>query len=462
MSLAGYNSAAFTTSSGIAVAAGAAIEVRRESDGALATIYSDEAGTTGIAQPGFVADSNGRFTFYAAGIASGYSVKVTSGADTYTLHNVAIGTAGQRDVSSFFAGLFNQSSETGVREAVIAAHQSLIGVLANFALAASAVAGALTIATKDAAGVAPAANSPAYASVRSATATSGVTTVLAATAAESLVLSSGSTLGAVAALPLKLWVVLFNDGDTRRLGVINCLKTQASSTGSQRDILSIYPLAASGIASSTAEGGAGAADSEQVFYTGTAVTSKAYAVVGYMEWNSITTPGTWTAPDRVQMFGPGVHLPNSRVQYAEKNIATVITGTTTYPDLTTVPQDSEGVGVIASDSFTPKSPCNALRVKGTVAEMAHSSTPAQLAAFLHRSTTTDAIGGVFQARNPAANGRCCCDVERTIQALSGSACTFSLRCGITTAGTITVNGAAGSQDMAGAMVSKISIEEIAV
>jgi hypothetical protein len=83
------------------------------------------------------------------------------------------------------------------------------------------------------------------------------------TAATSLVVSSGSTLGAANNTPFRLWLVGFNDAGTFRLGVVNCL----SGT-------SIYPLGQFPIASSTAEGGAGAADSAQVFYTGTAVAAK--------------------------------------------------------------------------------------------------------------------------------------------------------------------------------------------
>lgn len=65
------------------------------------------------------------------------------------------------------------------------------------------------------------------------------------------------------------------------------------------------------IASSTAEGGAGAADSAQVFYTGTAVSSKGFVVVGWASWESgLGTAGAWSAgPTRVAAFRPGGKLP---------------------------------------------------------------------------------------------------------------------------------------------------------
>jgi hypothetical protein len=111
--LANCNIGALLTASGLALAPLATIEVRREVDGALATIYSDEAGTAPIAQPGFACDSSGRAVFYADGIDRGYQVAVTKagGGETYTLNHVAIGTAAQRDQDDFV--LSNGSAMTG-------------------------------------------------------------------------------------------------------------------------------------------------------------------------------------------------------------------------------------------------------------------------------------------------------------------------------------------------------------
>lgn len=99
--LAKYSSAAFLTASGIAVAALATVEVRLDGPGggALAPIYSDIDGLTPIAQPGFAADSSGRFAFYTFGRVGGYQITVTKagGGETVTLNNVPIGTAGQID-----------------------------------------------------------------------------------------------------------------------------------------------------------------------------------------------------------------------------------------------------------------------------------------------------------------------------------------------------------------------------
>jgi hypothetical protein len=82
------------------ILAAADVEVRRESDGALAALFTDEAGTAGLANPALaLTDAEGKFKFYVAGNVRGYSIKVTLGALTYTMHNVAIGTAEQIDIS---------------------------------------------------------------------------------------------------------------------------------------------------------------------------------------------------------------------------------------------------------------------------------------------------------------------------------------------------------------------------
>lgn len=85
-----FNSAAFLTSGQLAVAAGATITVRRESDSGLAAIYSDRAGSSAITNPSAFADPSGRFVFYAAQIEEGYSIEVTSGAENYMIRNVQV------------------------------------------------------------------------------------------------------------------------------------------------------------------------------------------------------------------------------------------------------------------------------------------------------------------------------------------------------------------------------------
>lgn len=218
----------------------------------------------------------------------------------------------------------------------------------NLTLAASVAANALTIAVKVADGSTnPSAGDPISVTFRSATASSGGYDTVSIAAALSVTLSSGSTLGASSATPFRGWVVLFNDGGTARLGLVNC-----------RSGRSILSLDETQLLSSTAEGGAGAADSAQVIYTGTAVSAQAFRILGFFDYGSgLTTAGTWdAAPTQLQLFGPGVARPGTPTGNRNQTVKTdTFTSTTSgaYTDIT-------GFAV----SITPISACNLVRVVG--------------------------------------------------------------------------------------------------
>lgn len=95
-----FNSVAFSLASGVAVAPLATVTVLKESDGGAATLYADVEGANGKSNV-FQADSNGRFSFYAAGRALGYRVTVVSGVESVTLRNVPVGTAMYLDAENF-------------------------------------------------------------------------------------------------------------------------------------------------------------------------------------------------------------------------------------------------------------------------------------------------------------------------------------------------------------------------
>ena len=193
--------------------------------------------------------------------------------------------------------------------------------IGNQAIAVSASGGALTIALKDAAGNDPSPSSPVVGYFRSgAGSASGSLDQLSVTSALSIVVPSGAQLGVTSATAFRLWVVLFNDAGTPRLGVINC----ANAT-------TIFPLNEGLITTSVAIS-AGAA-SAGVFYTGTAVT-KAFLIVGYIDWGPAgLTAGTWTTTNLlyVQSFGPGIKKPGDIVQTAMVTSASGSSTTSTTP-----------------------------------------------------------------------------------------------------------------------------------
>lgn len=97
----------------------AVVEVRRESDGGLAAIFSDAAGLVPIAQPGFQADAQGMIHFYTAGSPDGLQVKVTMSAEVRTLRNQPAGNAAQIDVTDYSLQLLGASDVAIARRVLL-------------------------------------------------------------------------------------------------------------------------------------------------------------------------------------------------------------------------------------------------------------------------------------------------------------------------------------------------------
>lgn len=75
------------------IVTGASVEVRRESDNALASLYSDRAGATPVGNP--FTDSTGTGRFHVAG--GSYKITITKSSLTRSFRYVAIGLAGEID-----------------------------------------------------------------------------------------------------------------------------------------------------------------------------------------------------------------------------------------------------------------------------------------------------------------------------------------------------------------------------
>jgi hypothetical protein len=123
---------------------------------------------------------------------------------------------------------------------------------------------------------------------RSTTLGSGTVTTVTGTPA-TLVISSGSTLGTTNGAQSDIVVLAINNAGTIELAAVNL------AGGTQLDEINLV--------TTTAEGGAGAADSSTVIYSTTARTSVAYRVLGIIR-STQATAGTWaTAPSLIQGYG---------------------------------------------------------------------------------------------------------------------------------------------------------------
>ena len=164
---------------------------------------------------------------------------------------------------------------------------SYAGMIDNAEIAITRSANAETFSLKTAAGTDPSASDIVRVGFANAT---GGFDVVQCTSALSFTISSGSTGGAVSSLEFKVGIILLNNAGTLALGAV--VRPSGVKDNS--------------IVSTTAEGGAGAADSPRVIYSASALTNVRARVLGYATY-TLATAGTWaTAPSDVVLTRAGM------------------------------------------------------------------------------------------------------------------------------------------------------------
>lgn len=471
--LARYNGTAFVVTNGSPVVAPlASVAVRREDTGALASLFSDRDGLVGLSNP-LTADSEGRFSFHAAGLEDGYRVTATEAASpgqSLTLRYVPVGTFAELDNPFTTKGdlLVATAAAIPTRKAVgsdgyvvvpsSAASDglawmppglgfNLVGGYLDWATVGSPTS-TLTVSIKTWAGNSPSDSEPVFIAFRSATPGTGSLTYRKITAATSLVLDDTALLGVPSSnTAFKIWCVAFDDAGTIRLALINCL------SGS-----SIYPLGAFPIASATQEGVA--ADAAHVFYSsGAAVAAKAYAVLGYASWETgLVNVGNWNAnPTRIQPFGPGVPLPGALVQrQVTTSSAGANLGANLVPIDNTTPQNGE-MNLALSQAITPMMASNLLRAF-TRLNVTHNA-GARIIVGIFR----DAAAGVLKISAEemgTVNLPQAIDCLYEVVAGQVTSTTFKAYAAGTVAGNTFLNSDAGAAVYNGTLDSRIEVEEI--
>lgn len=308
------------------------------------------------------------------------------------------------------------------------------GMLNNLSLTATVGSKALTVALKTAGGNDCTTTDLATIAFRSATLTAGTPVYRTVTGALSVVLSSGSTLGFTAAEAGRLYVWAIDNAGTVELAL--------SRTAD------IFPE--ENLVSTTAEGGAGAADSASVMYSTTARSNVACRCIGYIEITTGATAGEWdNAPTKIQVMGPGVKRTGDIVQIRRTVAATVISGAGTFPIDDTIPQISDGSEMLTL-AVTPKSAINKIRIDVSL-NCGHSQVQSNIIA-LFEDATANAIYATSYY-HPATAHIHPVAFSVTFAAGTTSEKTYRLRMGGQSAANTYLNGASGGGRLYGGVMS---------
>jgi hypothetical protein len=360
-----------------------------------------------------------------------------------------------RDKSSGYGAWYPSGSTSGV-SCKAAGQASTSFAISNGKLIASVSSNALTVQILTAGGSTPSVSDPVYVAFHntSAGSGSGAYTTIAITSAMSLTISAGSTLGTANAVPFKLWAVLFNDGGTLRLGIINCIRTDTYE-------LTIRPLVEYlQAATALAEGGAGAADSGGQFYASQDINNRSYRVLGYMEWEAgQVTAGTWASlPTWTEMFTTGSHLPGDIIQEISLEDSQAPTSTTIIPFDNTIPQSTEGATILGASISQCTSFCNVLEIQARI--NCSYSVAAHVMMALFR--TGSGANALFACAQYVAASDQMTQLEKVHRELTNTAgtATVDLRAGGSTAGTLYVNGTSAGRKLGGVMSSELRLREI--
>lgn len=199
--------------------------------------------------------------------------------------------------------------------------------------------------------------------------------------------------------------------------------------------------------------------SAQVFYTTSALTSKAYAVLGYADYESgLSTAGNWNVnPDHIQLYGHGVPLPTQFIQIQRTQTAASATGSTVVPLDDTIPQNTEGDQYM-SQAITPSSAANLLKVR-SIGLYSSSAAGQGLTVALFRDSGANAIAATAHAV-ASGNQVDTISIETSVLAGSTSATTFKIRAGNISAGTTTFNGASSTRLYGGIAASFLEAQEV--
>lgn len=327
--------------------------------------------------------------------------------------------------------------------------------LGNGYLTASVAANAITLALKTLAGTDPSATDITTVILRNAAITNGSLTAYTLTAAVSTVISSGSTLGCGNSEKVRIHIGAMANASTG-IELFYWTATVIATT----TIRKFDPM---DLITTTAEGGAGGADSSQTAYSTTARTSQPWTYLGYIEATSSATAGQWASIDKIVNWQPGVPVPGQIVQVASSETSAMATGTNNTPFDDTPPLITEGDQYMTL-AITPKAVMNRLRITFNAGVLSTSVDDDITTIHLHQDAVSEALAAVcvrleFVTAAAPDSGT----LVHDMRAATTSSTTFRIRAGNNEGDaqqrTLTFNGTASARVYGAVAASTLTIEE---
>ena len=321
--------------------------------------------------------------------------------------------------------------------------------MTNGYITATVGSNALTIALQTMAGSDPSATDVISVPFRAGTATNSSINVRSVTTALSMTISAGSTLGFSASQISRIYVVALDNAGTVELGVYHPL----SGT-------TLIPLNESQFYSTTAEGGAGGADSAQVIYSTTARSTVPITVLGFVDIQTGGTAGNWSnSPIHIQLLTTSTPRSGSVIQRLVSADTAAANGTTVIPVDNSIPQSGEGTQFM-SLAITPRHAADLLLIThvGQYASSVAGNDPITVALF--QDSTANALAATASSK-AVAGDMITIPLMYMMQAGTTSATTFKIRAGSEAAGTTYFNSENGGTRVFGGVAgSGLAITEI--
>ena len=323
------------------------------------------------------------------------------------------------------------------------------GMIGNMTFTAAVAGNALTFALKTKAGTDATATDTITIAFRSSTLTDGTYVARTVTGALAMTVTSGSELGTVNAQAARLYLCAIDNAGTVELAVWNPLRGT-----------SIIPIDEANVVTTTAEGGAGGADSSQVLYSTTARTAVAVRVIGYIEITEATA-GTWaTSPAVLQIMGVGTPRTGDVIQTAYTSTSTFATGTTAILNDDTPFLSTEGDQYMTL-VMTPTNAINLLD-HWHVTNFTISSAPIAMAGLFIGASTSAICVSQAQFGSGASTAYIGASTLHYRAIAATTSTIFRLRAGGSSGATTTFNGVSGARAFGGGLISSMQVTEVFV